>query len=115
VIATVVPGLPDATTFAAFQAATNQEEGLGPVWQDLMEGPKPYIAMQLSRARGDGSSVVIYARKRLEGEVTAAEFRDFCAVLGAIASPMVRAILLCSGWLIQFAPSIGPQQNRIII
>lgn len=106
----IVPGVAAQTAHAAFQAASTQEEGLGQVWMDLAEGAKPYLALKLERVKGDGPPMTFAAPKRIANQITSAEVRDFCVVIGCLASPLLRGILHSAGWRIQFAPSDGPSK-----
>lgn len=112
-IARIIPGIPPAALQKAYQAAAMQEEGLGQVWLDIAEGEKPFLALRLSRGNNDGPPITLAARKRLTGNITAEEFRDFATVFGVLTSPMLRTMLMLAGWRIEFAPSNGP--SKIIL
>jgi hypothetical protein len=103
----LVPGTKPEMAYKALEAAMQQEEGLAQVWVELVEGPKPAWQLRLSPQGGNGRPLVFQAPKRMVGTVTGQDILFWSLQLGVLTSPFLRAALLLSGWLMEFAGSDG--------
>ena len=111
----MAPGATIEAARAAMQKAYAMELNLEKVYKYLFEGQEPRWALYLVRANKDGPPLFFGAPKSMGGQLTGADVRNYALIVGALTSPVVRGLLVLTGWSMTIGPVVEKPAPKIIL